>query len=354
MNYSSNSTNETSNAHSINTTSLSRLKSYVFNPVNLDIKLGIACPSIAAGFYSLVANVLVLYFMYKKSKIVQNSSFRRRTTDHFITSLALSDVMCSLLSLPVFVAEIFVDFITTDLICKLCRYIVGFFPFVTCMNYLFIGIDRFMMIYFPYKVPSKSTSKRLVLASWLAGALITLMPMPAMIRSRFDFANNEYTIMCVYGNSNRILVVATMLFVYVIPSITLITTSVMIVRKMRRQRTTLQSNDATPNQQNARETTMRFKVHYMFIFLIFAFVIPYLSFVCYNTAAILLKLNTSFTTDYATRIFSVGLMHSNGAVSATVFFCQIPFLRNGLARLFRSIIPRKAIETSNNQTNSAE
>lgn len=189
--------------------------------------------------------------------------------------------------------------------------------------------------------------------TWLVGLLLTVMPMPTMIRVRFGLSNNSYTVLCMYDKSliyRRILFFAFLLIVYVIPFIIHVLCSILIVRKMRQQRAVASSNNNPASQQNARERTHRFKVTNMFITLIFAFTIPYMLFVCYNGVAVLLKLEISLTIDYAVRMAGIGLMYANGAVGATILFCQFQYLRNKFLALFCDIFPQN-IHASSNQSN---
>lgn len=118
---------------------------------------------------------------------------------------------------------------------------------------------------------------------------------------------------------------------------------------MRREKKVV--NCVNANQQNAQERAMRFKVTYMFTSLIFAFTIPYMLFVCYNAAAILFKLNTSLTIDYASRLAGVSLMYANGAVGSTILFHRFQYLRHSLHVLLRRVFRRNEIHAAGSATN---
>jgi len=123
MNCSCNSTNLT-----LITSTTSPTTSEYPLPVNIAIKLVIVCPTIILGVYALLANSLILYFMHKKRNTIQvRSGLRRSATDIFIQSLALFDMLSSLISLLVWASEMFIDHIIRDLNCKLARYAMFFF-----------------------------------------------------------------------------------------------------------------------------------------------------------------------------------------------------------------------------------
>jgi len=342
----------------VNTTgAVSRPTLYIFNPVNKGVKLAIACPAVVSGVEGLVANSLILYFMYKKPKI-RTGPFRRSLTDFFIQSLAVSDVLCSLINLPFFVTEMFVDYITNDTICKLARYVMYFFPVVTCMNYLFIGLERFMGVYFPFNAPSDTLCKRLVVVAWCIGALITCLSIPAMVLVRFDLPYNKYTLLCMYDKSvsyRRIFFLLFTLFFYLLPFVILTITCIMIVRKLRRQNVPgpfRACDDPSSHQQNAQESARQYKVTYMFLSLICAFFIPYLLFVFYNGAANILKLDADISADYAARFLAGAFAYANGAIGSTILFRHSSFLRRNIIGLFRKIVSRNEILPQSSQTDS--
>lgn len=147
---------------------------YVSAPVNYNIKTTIGCATVIAGFYGLIANSLILYFTYMRTPVcvdLAHAYNRQALTDVFIQSLALSDVLCCLVSLPLFIAELFVDFIKSDTTCKVTRYFIMYFPIATC-NYLVIGIERYLAVFHSLRIPSSRMGKSLVVAAWFAAALI--------------------------------------------------------------------------------------------------------------------------------------------------------------------------------------
>lgn len=178
---------------------------YVFLPVSNTVKLSILCPTVFAGVYGLIANSLILYFMHKKSTSnrLQNA-FRRSLTDRFIQSLAFSDVLCSILSLPVYSVEFYVDFIKTDLSCKITRYVSFFCPIVTIVNYFVIGIERYLGVYHPLRLPSQRVCKRLVVAAWCVGAAVVFIVLPSYNLVRYDIDSHTYTMVCKYDNSAKL------------------------------------------------------------------------------------------------------------------------------------------------------
>jgi len=345
-NFSCNCTNTSFQA---NTTSINTNKIYIYHyaTVSIGIKLAIVVPVVVAGLYALVANSLILYFMHKKWKTNPTGQFRRSVIDYFIQSLALSDVLASLITLPVCLPELFIDYISSDIVCKVVRYISFIFPVVTCMNYLFIGIDRFISVYFPFSVRNNETAKRLVISAWITGGLITFLVVPAMVRVKFDLPNNQYTMICMYDKAVKYRGIFFLLFTacfYIIPFVILSVICIMTVRKMRQQLAEAPINEALPNStRNARATAVRFQENYMFISLIFAFLFPYFLYVVYNGAVNIFKLDHSLTVNTMARMVSASLIYANGAIGPTIVFRSFRYLRRKIVDMFRNIIPENDV-----------
>jgi len=311
--------------------------SYVFVPVNYTIKIAIACANVIAGIYGLTANVFILYFTSKRKVIDgQRTAFRRSLTDCFIKSLALSDILGALIGLPVFTAEMFIDYMQTDLICKIVRYGIIFFLVVTIMNYFVIGIERYLTVYYPFSVPSNRVCKRLVVAAWIVGGLFTMLPMPSYNLVRFDVGNNMYTHVCKYDNTDQSLrgfFLSFTVIVYIVPCIVLTVTSIRVLKFLRRMRRVAPGT----NPQITRTNVSTYKTTNMFISLIFAFIIPYIAFMFYSGTFMILKVKISFSQDYISRHLNVMVAYANGAIGATILFYQRPYLRRKLIEMFRSV-----------------
>jgi len=362
---------------------------YVFDPINNVIKICLVFPTILTGIYGLIANSLILYFMYKKTTTnYQMRAFSRRSLiDRFIQSLALSDVLCSVTSLPIYVTEILTNFINTDATCRASRYVMFYFPVVTIMNYLFIGIERYLGVYHPLKVPSELLCKRLIVVAWILGAIFSGLAVPSYGLVRYDMSDDKYTFVCKYHSStviDRIHFLGFTIFIYVIPSVILTTTSVLILKFLRRfpRRFISPENSPTYHNDNGSSSTSAnasrlnlptisrrvvarqgtqfcqnsfvsssanasgYKVTSMFVSLIFAFIIPYMLFIFYNSLAIILNLKVSFTVDYVIRMMAGVLVYANGAVVSTILFYNSSYLREQLEALFIKVfIPR--VFTSN-------
>lgn len=257
---------------------------------------------------------------------------RQSRSDLFIKSLALSDVLCSLISLPIFVAEMFVDIFKTDLQCQIVRYIVLFFPVVTVVNYFVFGIEKYMSVYHPFNLPTSRIYKRVVRMCWVIGGLMTIIAIPAYSLVRYDLDNNIYTQVCKYDKtikSKRRMFISFALIVYILPSVILTAINVRLATFLRR----LRRISPHSNPRNTQSTLQRAKIIRMFLSLVFAFFFPYIIWIFYGGATMVLELEISFTADYISRYISGALVFINGLTGSTILFINHSYLRGRLVGL---------------------
>ncbi|XP_031575044.1 neuromedin-U receptor 2-like [Actinia tenebrosa] len=302
-------------------------RAYVFAPVSNNVKLVISTAMLLFGVYGLIANSLILYFKHKQHRrrrcAIQRALTRSALKEYFINSLALSDLLCCLISLPLVTAEMFIDFVHNDWICKVNRFLNFIFPVITILNLLVIGIERYFAIFHPFKVLARHKAKKIVMGAWVLGVLLTLIPMPTYKLIYFEIEENSYTLICKYDNTlplYRCLFIAFITICYIIPSIILIFVNLRILKFVRRKRCRVAPLQQVKTSKRTPSQTSRFKVTRMFMWLILAFIIPYLLFIVYNGLVMVLRPTISFTSDYLARYASAFFGFSNGAVSAAILF----------------------------------
>lgn len=310
---------------------------YLFSPVDNNIKVFFAAANVIAGTLSFHANSLILYFSYKKPRFVLRRSFSRvKLIDCYIQSLALIDVLCALISAPIFTTELFVDLIKTDMSCMIVRALTMYFPIATIFNYLTIGRERYLAVLQPFNVLSVSAGKKLVVAAWFLAAIINIVLRPSYKLVRSDIGEGEYTQTCKYDNSTSIsrgLFLSFTTVSWVVPCGYLIITNFLTLKYLRQQQRAV----AGIFPRVRRENVYRYKMTTMFIWLIFAFVTPYTLFIFYSGFAMVLKLNVSFTADYSTRYLIALLTYSNGVTSASILFYFSNYNRKKLKKLYHRV-----------------
>jgi len=232
-------------------------------------------------------------------------------------------------------------------ICKASRYIMFFFPMVTVMNYLLIGIERYLGIFHPLRLPSRALCKKCVVVAWLLGGLLTGLPIPTYVIRKYDLKNKTFTYICNYNTSNRFLFAVFILLGYIIPSIILIGTCIRIwkfIRRRSRPAASSESENTGSDPTNAsasrpqHNSSSGYRMTSMLVILIFTFILPFIVFVVYSTVLILIKLKVTFHVHYTTRMVSAALVYGNTAISPCIIMYNSKYLRRKLSSLVKKLL----------------
>ena len=163
---------------------------------------------ITVGIIGFLGNILVLWSLKAKKKtksFLKVCSFEKNFTV-YIKSLAISDIMSSLISVPCMCVELNFDLFRAGWRCKMVKYLILLFPCVTMNNLLVISVEKHFST---RKVPRTfrhSTVKKLVLFAWLIGCLNVLLPTATVDGLRFEVKETHYTVVCrlVYSTSEMV------------------------------------------------------------------------------------------------------------------------------------------------------
>ncbi|NXP16870.1 GPR19 protein, partial [Scytalopus superciliaris] len=105
--------------------------------------------------------------------VIHRSRRTQSTTNYFVVSMACADLLSTVMSAPFLLLQLtYGRWILGNGMCKLVRYIQYLTPGVQIYVLFSIGVDRFYTIVYPlsFKV-SREKAKKMILASWLCGAL---------------------------------------------------------------------------------------------------------------------------------------------------------------------------------------
>ncbi|NXT72888.1 GPR19 protein, partial [Chaetops frenatus] len=129
----------------------------------------IAAASVVWGalwLISILGNFLVCL-------VIHRSRRTQSTTNYFVVSMACADLVSSVGSAPFLLLQLSSGrWMLGSGVCRLLRYIQYLTPGVQIYVLLAISVDRFYTIVYPlsFKV-SRGKAKKMILASWLCGAL---------------------------------------------------------------------------------------------------------------------------------------------------------------------------------------
>jgi len=294
---------------------------YVSQPVGFSFKVTLYTFLGLLGLYSSFANGLI--FIFKRRQQKRNKRARRRKAfsrsnifSTYIQSLALSDFLCSAIVIPLAIATNFDNVFNTDYKCKGFKYLNLMITTVTIDNLFVIGVERYMTVFYPLKLPSKRTIKCVIVLSWIVGLLIPILPSLTFALRRHNIAYDRYTLLCWYSTTAFAyngLALGVLSVTYVVGFAVPLTMSIRIVRHLR--------------LKFPRDQLRRFRGTNTFITLIFVFIIPYLFPLIYSLITPIFKVSIPFELDLKMRCICAVLIYSNSAISPTVMIFSMEELR---------------------------
>ena len=270
--------------------------------------------------------------------------------DVYIKSLAISDILCDVISIPPICIMFYFDVLKRGWGCRIVRYFNHLFPCITMNNLLFISIEKYFSTREVPRTFSHSTVRKIVMFAWVAGSLTVLFPAATMKGMEFDLNDTHYTVVCRYDNQYlpfRIISLTYVMLQYIIPGciITIINISLAKTLWTRlRVKVDVQQNNAI--RMMYRAAAIRGTL--VLITLTFAFVLPYLyhyAFVLYN---VITQKVLDFQTDYVIRASGTLVGYSNPAINVIIYMVQMKDFR---AFVNKIITPRFLV---GNRENNAE
>ncbi len=313
-------------------------KIYIFRPINPSAKLALLVSLVAIGIIAFVGNALILLFLKTKNRA---NSFGRTCSflmnfNFYIKSLAISDVLSSVISIPFMSLQLYHDVFQRGWGCKIGRYLLIVFPCVTINNLLVISFGKYFSTRQVPRTFSHSTVKRIILFAWLAGFVVVLFPAAAMDGIRFDVNDTHYTVLCKSNNQYfpfRIIFVTFTFLQYVIPSCILIRLNIsLIITVLTRTRRVI--NVQRDNGIRSMVRAARVRSLYTVVALTFAFVTPYLFYVAYVIYNMVAPPKMDFETDHVIRTASVIMAFSNSAFNVAIHLVQMKDFRTFLKTKF--------------------
>ena len=311
---------------------------YVFTPAGFTTKLALVLVFVSVGVVGFVGNVLIYYFISFKKKVVSYMQYNPflRNFNFYIKSLALSDILSNIVSLPLICVQIMVDVFQHSWACRVVRFIILLLSSITMNNLMVISVERYLSaraVPFTFRV---STVRKLVFTAWLVGFIVVLGPTATVNGIRHDLNDTHYTVVCKYDNSYlpfRIIIVSYALVQHLIPGIILSYLNISVARALwtgQRKGIDIQRNNAI----RANLIATKLRGTYLLIAMTFAFIIPYLALLYYATYVTLAKPSLDFKTDFITRYLSAGLLYSNGAINFVIYMVQMKDFRVFIKKLF--------------------
>ena len=310
---------------------------YVFAPVDFSIKLVLVVLFAIFGVIGLVGNILILYFLSKKKSVpfLQSSPFLRNF-NLYMKSLALSEILSTLIKGVVICIELMYDVFQNGWPCKIGRYIGVTFYLITANNLIVISTERFLSTRDVPKTFSGSTVCKLVYAAWLSGFFVGLFPAATLNGVRYDINATRYTMVCKPDTSylpTRVIIVGFALIQLVIPSIALICMNIIIARRIwkgSKRRIDIQRDNAI----RAKMRSHQIKKTSLIIIVTIASVLPYSTILYYTAFVAVAEASLDFQEDFVIRHFSRALVFSVSATNFIIYLVQMKDFRVFLLKHF--------------------
>ena len=306
-------------------------KQYVFTPAVFHVKMTISVLFAVAAVVGFAGNLSVLLFTNNEEKKPVRA--RSSNLNFFIRSLALSDVLGSLISAPLVVIQINFDVFNTKWPCIVSRYFQMVFVIITIYNLVVISVERYICTCRPTTRPlSLRAVRKAVKGAWLLGLLLSLVFSYPVEVLRIDVSSTHYTMICGYNYKNpitKIIQVINVLSAFILPSIILVCTCASII-KMLWKKNSVGITGSGDSQKSAVWRIRRRKATIQLTAMIIAFVAPYsLAFASYTVRA-LFPITIDFKTEYTIRTVTTLIAYLNGPVNFGIHLTQLTYFRKTL------------------------
>ena len=314
-------------------------KVFVFTPLQSSTRLPLFLLLVFVGMLGFVGNILVLCFLKskeRKSYFMKTSAFVKNF-HVYIRSLAVSDVLVDVISLPPICYQLYFDVFNRGWGCRIVRYLNIVFASITMNNLLFISLERYFSTRKVPRTLCHNTVKRVVMCAWLAGIFVVLFPAATYRGIRFDLNDTHYTVVCKYDNQYlpfRIIFLSYILMQYIIPGCIIIIINVSLIitlwTRLRKRKVDVERDNALNMMYRAaiiRGTSI-------IVTLTFAFVLPYFFYFAHVINSMTTQITLDFESDFVIRIAGALLAYSNSAINVIIYMVQMKGFRAFVKKTF--------------------
>lgn len=212
-------------------------------------------------------NAFVLALVYKKKAL-------RTVTNYILCSLAASDLMTGLFSIPVYIA---CNLTWSIKVCLMSDIILRITSISTVLHLLMVTIDRYLAIIYSLRYHSLVTKKRatIVLALvWSLSMFTSLIQLAWYITDDLTVAHRPESIL----EKEIPYDIASIVFFFAIPLLVMIVTYSFIFFEVLRQSRNIKKNSVPGYQENRQQTRHEWKAALTFAIMLAVFTLCWLSF----------------------------------------------------------------------------
>lgn len=272
--------------------------------------IGIICFLSIASCVGFVGNGLVVAVILRAKKL-------KSVMNRFILHLAISDMIVSVLAIPLFLFINFNNGLTNDTtsltVCKLARFFQYLSPEASMTLLITIGWNRHQAVVHPLKIMSYGTANKLIIAAWLYALLVVS---PSLYLTKLgpvsvDPVTNQNLTYCATIPATTLSGLVYVMFLGLVGYILPLTSLIVLYGKIYKtvwRRKSAQLGESRPVEAFIRS---RKKVLKMFLTVIFVFLLTWVPLLLYISAIEWTIKSTSSRKDYARLItYSLGLCNS--------------------------------------------
>ncbi|KAM9717297.1 LOW QUALITY PROTEIN: cholecystokinin receptor type A [Menidia menidia] len=207
---------------------------------------------------SAVGNGLIILVLVRNPRM-------RTVTNLFLLSLAVSDLLVSLVCIPfTFIPNLMRDFVFGIGICKMALYFMGVSVSVSTFNLVAISLERYSAICKPFQSrvwQTKSHAAKVITATWVA-SFILMLPYPISSTLKpFIRPNNSTGHMCRLVWPNNVMeqswYVSLLLLLFLIPGIVMMTAYGLISLELYREIKSKQLDRKSGKERLSSSSIMR-------------------------------------------------------------------------------------------------
>lgn len=263
-----------------------------------------------ASCVGFVGNGLVVAVILRAKKL-------KSVMNRFILHLAISDMIVSVLAIPLFLFINFNNGLTNDTtsltVCKLARFFQYLSPEASMTLLITIGWNRHQAVVHPLKIMSYGTANKLIIAAWLYALLVVS---PSLYLTKLgpvsvDPVTNQNLTYCATIPATTLSGLVYVMFLGLVGYILPLTSLIVLYGKIYKtvwRRKSAQLGESRPVEAFIRS---RKKVLKMFLTVIFVFLLTWVPLLLYISAIEWTIKSTSSRKDYARLItYSLGLCNS--------------------------------------------
>lgn len=282
---------------------------------------------------SLIGNTLIIMVVYRDDKM-------KTTTNLLIVNMAISDLLVPIFAMPRANVEIIfgirrwlIDGAFGEALCKLTAFFQDISTLVSVQTLVAIALDRFYAVWFPLKaLRIKPRVKYVILLIW---SISTVIHAPYLYGFQIRTFNDgkTYCFLGWSGDVTKIVFLALITLIYVIPLFLITVFYGLIVRKLRKQTLygvrNLVVHFSRRGKRNRNVLKMSLAIVVVFFFSMSPFVVYLLIGLFSPEGSVCLSKNFRFVTQY--------LVHCNGALNFFAYFIFNQSYRHGFSMILSRV-----------------